>query len=251
MIDILLDPLVWLAFAIGLTIIFNLIARRCFRCVALSTCTLCLLVLLASPSFANRWIATLEDTYPLRQCDIASNTRPVVVLAGGLGGGYRDFPLEQRLSSYSKNRSLAAVEALADQKLLIIAGGLAPSRREGVAESEAIAVFIRPMLSEDVTVIQESGSANTYESAANIGAIFEQRQLSKELLLVTSAWHMRRSVDVFEQQGFSVCTYAVNPMQNLAVPLSALWPRISALQKTDLALHEWIGWLYYRYKGYL
>lgn len=250
MIDIFLDPLVWVAFALLLTMLFALLGKRCLRCLLLSSLSLGLLVAIASPSFANRWLASVENTYALRGCDVAANTRPVVVLAGGLAGGYRSFPLAQRLSNSSKNRALAVVETVKPDGLLFVSGGMAPSRNDD-AEADAMVQLIRPRLSTGVKVISEIESANTFESAVNLDEMFGQMSLQKDILLVTSAYHMPRAVGVFHKRGFDVCTYAVDPLQQIGVPLTAIWPRVSALRKTDVALHEWLGWLFYRQKGYL
>ena len=249
MIDVFLDPLVWLAGALLFTMLFSLFGRRCLRCLFLSFMSFCLLVLIASPGFANRWLATLEDTYPLRQCDVESNSRPVVVLAGGMSGGYGEFPSMQRLSSASKNRALAAAAVVKDQGMLIIAGG--PARNRDDAEADAMESLVQTMLPEHVSVLKEVNSESTHQNAINLSVIFDQKQLPKDILLVTSAYHMRRAVGVFRKQGFAVCTYGVDPLQHVGVPLTTLWPQVTALGKTQIALHEWLGWLFYRRQGFL
>ncbi len=250
MIDVVLDPLVWLAGALVLTMIFGLFGRRCRRCLFMSFSSLSLVVLVASPGFANRWLASLENAYPLRHCDIENNERPVVVLAGGMRGGYTDFSGAQRLSNTSKNRALAAAEIVAPHSLLFIAGGRARNRRTD-AEAEAMSALIEHSLPAGVTVVTEVNSESTHQNALNINSIFEQMQLPKDIVLVTSAWHMRRAVGVFRRHGFNVCTYGVDPQQHIGVPLTALWPQTTALQKTKIALHEWIGWYFYRRQGFL
>ncbi|MGB0867556.1 MAG: hypothetical protein ACPGSC_13685, partial [Granulosicoccaceae bacterium] len=138
MIEIALDPLIWIAGALLLTMLFSLFRRRCLRCFFFSLVTLMLLVLVASPGFANRWLGSLENAYPLRQCDIESSTRPVVVLGGGMTGGYREFSAPQRLSNTSKNRALAAAEVVKIDGFLFIAGGRAKNRHD-VSEADAMA----------------------------------------------------------------------------------------------------------------
>ncbi len=250
MFDIVLDPLVWIAAALAYTALRCLLGDYSRRCFFSSCACLCLLVIVASPAFANRWLATLENAYPLQYCDKLSATRPIVVLAGGLDGGYRNFPLPQRLSNASKNRALAAAAILEPGGLLFVAGGRAPDRSDD-AEADAMHQLIAPLLPANAKLVVESDSANTFENAANLDRLFAERNLAKDIVLVTSASHMQRAAGVFLKRGFAVCAYAVDPRQRLDTPLSILWPRVSALQKTDIALHEWIGWLYYRKQGYL
>lgn len=250
MLDILLDPLVWVAAVLILTLLFTLFRRRCLYCLITNFLALCLLVVVASPSFANQWLASLEDLYPLRHCDVSEKELPVVVLAGGMSGGYSDFPTIQRLSDSSKNRALAAVGVVQTGGLLFIAGGTAPNRRSDT-EADAIEALINPFLPKGVTVIKETNSENTHQNARNLQRVFEERKLSKDIVLVTSAYHMRRAMASFRKHGFEVCSFGVDPRQHLEVPRTALWPQVSALQKTKIAVHEWIGWLYYRQQGFI
>lgn len=250
MIDVLLDPLVWIATVLLLGLLFGLFGRGCLRCAVLSSVALCLLVLVASPAFANRWLATLEGAYPLQHCDIENNTRPVVVLAGGMTAGYREFPAMQRLNSASKNRALAAAAIVKPQGQLFIAGGRARNRRIST-EADAMESLILPMLAEGVVVTKETDSESTYENGRNMHRFFEKQGLAKDIVLVTSALHMRRAVGVFQNYGFEVCTYSVDPLQHIGVSWMALWPQVSALNKTRLTLHEWVGWLFYRQEGFL
>ncbi|MGB0867308.1 MAG: YdcF family protein [Granulosicoccaceae bacterium] len=250
MIDIFLDPLVWMAALLSLLVLFSLLFRRCWLCTLLGVASLAVLIGIASPAFANRWLATLENQYPLRQCDMTSNTLPVVTLAGGLAGGYKDFPLAQRLSNSSKNRALAALQITKPDGLLFISGGQAPNRHDD-AEAVAMAELIQPMMPKGARLITETESANTYENAVQLDALFKTQGLAKDIVLVTSAAHMPRAVGVFKKRGFKICTYAVDPRQHIGVPITTLWPQVTALLKTDTALHEWVGWWYYKRQGYL
>lgn len=250
MIDIFLDPLVWVAGALLLTMLFSLFGRRCLRCLLMSLMTLCLLVAVSSPGFSNRWLATLEDAYPLRHCDVESSERPVVVLGGGMSGGYSDFAAQQRLSNTSKNRALAAAEIVKTDGILFIAGGKARNRRTD-SEADAMSDLVAPVLAEGVTVAKEVDSETTYQNALNLESMFDQMNLPKDIVLVTSAWHMRRAVGVFRKRGFEVCTYGVDPLQHIGVPLTTIWPQVTALKKTQIAIHEWVGWFFYRQQDFI
>lgn len=247
--DLLLDPLVWLALGLLLTMLLSLFGRRCFRCLLLSSLSLGLLVAAASPGFANRWLATLENAYPLRNCNVDARVRPVVALGGGMDAGSAAMAPAQRLSDASKNRALAAAEIVAPGGLLLLAGG---RRGDGdTAEALAMASLVEPLVSEDVEVVTEVDSRSTHEMALQVDAWFEQNRVDKDIVLVTSAWHMRRAVGVFRKRGFEVCTYGVDPLQHIGVPLTTLWPQVTALQKTQIAVHEWVGWWFYRRQGFL
>ena len=73
-----------------------------------------------------------------------------------------------------------------------------------------------------------------------------------KILLVTSAFHMRRAEGVFAAQGLEVIP-APTDFQRL-VGVSTLpggTPTVSNLWRSTYALHELLGYWVYRYKGWL
>jgi uncharacterized SAM-binding protein YcdF (DUF218 family) len=69
-------------------------------------------------------------------------------------------------------------------------------------------------------------------------------------LLVTSAYHMPRSVGLFRKVGFAVEPYPVDwRVGDRADLLQFSAFAVEGLQRTDLAVHEWIGLLAYRLTG--
>jgi len=249
MADLVLDPLVWLAVLLMMCVLMGLV-RRCYRCAFMSFLSLGLLSLIASPGFANKWLGTLENEFPLRQCAMESNDDIIVVLGGGLNGGYTEFSGEQRLSDPSKNRALAAAEIVKEDGIMFFAGGKAASDTV-VPEAQAMASMVETMLPRGVTVAIEVDSTDTYQNAINVQSIIGQMGAKKEIVLVTSAVHMPRAQRVFAALGFEVCTYAVDPLLHKGVPLTTLWPQVTALNKTKRSLHEWVGRYYYQFKGYI
>lgn len=97
------------------------------------------------------------------------------------------------------------------------------------------------------------GSQNTREDAVETRKLFEARGWSKEILLVTSAFHMRRSAALFRKQGFSVHEAPTDFMADSDFRLTAfsLLPSEGALEITYLAVHEWMGYLAYKVLGWV
>jgi uncharacterized SAM-binding protein YcdF (DUF218 family) len=71
------------------------------------------------------------------------------------------------------------------------------------------------------------------------------------VLLVTSAFHMPRSKALFERQGFTVMEYPVDfRVDELEVSrLMKVLPDARALRRSDLAIRELLGRLYYALRG--
>jgi uncharacterized SAM-binding protein YcdF (DUF218 family) len=101
--------------------------------------------------------------------------------------------------------------------------------------------------SEQLTI--ERRSRNTEENAEFTKAIAAPKD-SERWLLVTSAYHMPRSVGLFRKAGFRVEPYPVDwrigPRADLRwfSPIAA-----EGLQRTELAVHEWLGLFAYWLTG--
>jgi len=95
-------------------------------------------------------------------------------------------------------------------------------------------------------VFQESESRTTYENA--LFAIEEIRQQGyQEIILVTSALHMRRSVQSFENNEVTIIPAPVNYLfENTQPGLLNILPNRFSFDHNLRALHEWIGLLYYK-----
>jgi uncharacterized SAM-binding protein YcdF (DUF218 family) len=70
---------------------------------------------------------------------------------------------------------------------------------------------------------------------------------SKKIILVTSAFHTRRALLLFEKAGFDVEPFRVDYRVDDTPDLTVLrfLPSVEALSNSDTALHELLGWLFY------
>ena len=101
-------------------------------------------------------------------------------------------------------------------------------------------------------IIYEEKSRNTHENAIFSGRILKSKFPGGKYLLITSAFHMRRSLSCFEKVKISADAfpadfyggeYAMN-FQFLLIPSS------NALAYFDLLWHEWTGYIMYKIVGY-
>ena len=60
-------------------------------------------------------------------------------------------------------------------------------------------------------------------------------------ILVTSAFHMPRSVGVYRQQGINIIPYPVDFKTIKEVSFNLSTSPISGLVRFDFSLHEWLG----------
>ena len=102
-------------------------------------------------------------------------------------------------------------------------------------------------------VISENQSRNTYENARNTAEILRKSDFKPPYLLVTSAFHMRRSLLCFQKQGIDVVPYAVDQHsgQIMFTPDKLFLPSPEVILDWDLLFHEWFGITVYKVMGYL
>ena len=90
---------------------------------------------------------------------------------------------------------------------------------------------------------------NTAQEAIEIRRSFNETNSSSKILLVTSAFHMKRAKKLFERQGFFVYPHPVDFKTSKILRWKSpnKWiPNSSSLNKSSLALRELIGRTIYR-----
>ena len=120
-----------------------------------------------------------------------------------------------------------------------------------MAEADVMRSFFVLAGFSDERLILERESVNTAASAVALANLMGVDPSAKQSIrLLTSALHMARSEAVFSSNGFDVCPIAVDRRAVKNVAWYRLVPQATALRKFDELLHEWVGMLYYRFKGY-
>ncbi|QLL29192.1 YdcF family protein [Thermosynechococcus sichuanensis E542] len=107
-------------------------------------------------------------------------------------------------------------------------------------------------------ILLDTTSLNTYENAVNVKALLEKHQIQGDLLLVTSAYHMPRSVAIFRRLGMNVIP-APTDYRYLSIARSPTWqnlllsliPNPYNVDITTIALREYQGLLVYKLRGWL
>lgn len=130
-------------------------------------------------------------------------------------------------------------------KPILVTGG----RPLGNSVSEA--QQMRAALQEDFRVLArwtEDDSDNTSENARFSFRILQQHGIRK-IYLVTHAWHMPRSADVFRRAGFEVVEAPTAFTTRYQTDIFAFIPNAGALHGSTIFVHEVIGLLWYRVKS--
>ena len=184
-----------------------------------------------------------------------------------LGGGTRsaDYPRQLVEVNESGDRVIYAAwlyhQGAADT--LILSGGdpsvFAPAN-DSVGADQML-VLLQMLGVPETAVILETNSRNTYENALYSKPLLEEID-AKEVLLVTSAFHMPRSVAIFEKQDVSVVPLPTDfeivsyedgrdSSFDLLNAFSKFLPTVSNLEVTTRAIREYIGMVIYWLRGWL
>jgi uncharacterized SAM-binding protein YcdF (DUF218 family) len=98
----------------------------------------------------------------------------------------------------------------------------------------------------------EAESQNTKENAVFTKSLLDNNNIKGELLLITSAFHMRRSLGCFRKAGMTVDPYSTD---RFAGPRKfefdhVFIPNIAAIEGWDNLIHEIAGFITYKMMGY-
>lgn len=133
--------------------------------------------------------------------------------------------------------------------ILVFTGGKLPWQRGDETEGEVLKRHAELVQIPPEQIFVSEKAENTEQEARGVRNLLAPTQ--NKIILVTSAFHMRRAKNIFEQLGFEVFPYPVN-IRTLAedITVMSFLPDPRALYATHTALHELLGRLYYQIKNY-
>jgi uncharacterized SAM-binding protein YcdF (DUF218 family) len=129
---------------------------------------------------------------------------------------------------------------------VVFTGGSANLISNDAREADYAATLFESLGVDKARLMMERRSRNTQENAEFSKALAAPKK-GERWLLVTSAFHMPRSVGLFRKAGFDVEAYPVDwRVGSRADLLSFSVIANDGLGRTDLGLREWIGlWAYW------
>lgn len=244
------QPLLWVC---ALLLLSLLVLRRWPRAGRrLVGAALAVLVLMAWKPLPEAVIRQLESHYP----EMAPNAKlegyvGVVVLGGATESGRTQMAHLQPMLNDAAERMTGTVAVLRTNPHLrvLFTGGEGSLMGIGQTEAERAKMFFDSLGVKDAQVQYESASRNTYENAV-LTAKLPGVDPTQRWLLMTSAWHMPRSMATFQKAGWNVTAYPVD----FRTGESSDWLDFSMAGGAvdwQLALHELVGLLAYKLSGRL
>jgi uncharacterized SAM-binding protein YcdF (DUF218 family) len=195
------------------------------------------------------WLMTaLEDRFPAWDESRGAPTG-IIVLGGAISPDVSANRGSAALNESAERMTAVAALARRYPEARIVFTGGSGRLLGGAAEAD----FVLPLWEsfgigrERVTL--EDRSRNTSENARFTRELVQPKQ-GERWLLVTSAYHMPRSIGVFRREGFAVEAYPVDWRTRGATDALLPFAALSAgLARTDAAVHEWAGLFAYWVTG--
>src|SRR5262249_9989316 len=124
---------------------------------------------------------------------------------------------------------------------IVFTGGSANLISNDAKEADFAVEIFEALCIDKARLIIERRSRNTFENAVFTKALVAQK-LGERWLLLTSGYHMPRSVGLFRQAGFVVEPYPVDWRVGAGADVFAFSQTAGeGLARTDTAIREWIG----------
>ena len=164
-----------------------------------------------------------------------------------MGGVYADFMHTADWSSLMP-ASLARLEHALDT------WQIDPQRKLYMAASADEADAVHAMLAalgleSAENIIFLDNVSNTQDSVAALATGYPSAR--GELIgVVTSAFHMRRTAATMSKAGFKICALPSHFLSTTRIPPPWVIPTRSTIAQMDLVLHEYVGLLWYRLRGF-
>jgi len=182
----------------------------------------------------------LENRFPT-VTTLPANVTGIIVLGGAVKP---DISQARGIPSLNGDAErMTALAYLARQypnARLAFTGGNGALVHGTMAEADVAREIFTELGVDQSRIVYEGQSRNTYENVLDLKALVHP-QPGQNWLLITSAWHMPRSVGLFRHAGWPVLPYPVayKTAPNLLTALQGSFP--DRLGMVDLATHEWVG----------
>ncbi|MFD2999620.1 YdcF family protein [Pontibacter toksunensis] len=239
-------PFIWVLVLLLLAVFLKSLKWRRISLFA----ALAILFIFSNPFLANEaWRAWEVEATPVNQLE----QYDVAVILTGVTAFREDIP--DRIHTHKgADRFLHPLQLYRMGKVekFLVTGGSGRVLAGFVPEAEQVEKVLLMAGVPEEDILTEGNSRNTHENAVNTAGLLEQHPEWQDLLLVTSAFHMRRSVGCFEKAGVHTTPFSTDfyASERRLTPDEIIIPSISAFSNWHLLIHEITGFVVYKILGY-
>ena len=114
---------------------------------------------------------------------------------------------------------------------------------------EGMMAFLKAMGMPEEDIILETKAWTTQENATFTLELIGDSLKTVPSLLITSASHMRRSLETFHRAGIPSDPYITDTPVQVGDQQTSWMPSLAVLLRWQELLHEWVGYVYYAWKN--
>lgn len=178
---------------------------------------------------------------------------PIGIVLGGITADKE--PRDRSHVVGDADRILHAIQLYREGKIekILLSGGSGKLLTDSVPEAISLKRILDHAQIPEADILVEATSRNTHENAQNSQEVLTERNISGTVLLITSAYHMRRAEACFEKVGLSVDPFPVS-MRSDTPKFTPDWliiPTSAAIGSFELVIRECVGMVAYWAVGYI
>ena len=242
--------LVWGALIVLTVVLWR---RRLRRFAAVAGALVVFITVVGSTGVPGRLLGALERPYAGVKIEDLPAADAVVLLGGGAGGSRYEVGGVHLTAAGDRLVMAAELMRLGKAPVLLIGGNAGTLDGRLILESEIMKGLLTRWGVPADAMIPLGGNADTHDEAIDVRALATERGW-RRVLLVTSANHMRRAAATLRQMGIEVTPVPCNFLTSVStgeVPFSPSVPGTDGFVKMGGWLHEKIGWIVYRRRGWV
>ena len=197
-----------------------------------------------------RWVEGVEDRIVIQDV----KTADAIVVLSGMIEERKNAPLGEWSGAVDRFEGGVDLFNAGRAPLLILTGGWVPWTPNNKPEGEILALRAVKLGVPKDKILVTANVQNTEEEAIAV------RQLGRNwwvtgskprIILVTSAFHMRRAEMLFRKNGFEVTPFPVDfdSSDSCGITILSFVPSAQALARSETVIKEIIGFAYYWVMG--
>jgi len=182
----------------------------------------------------------------LKVAEIPAGRMAIVLLGGGIYENAPEYGGDDSLSRHGLMRAAYAAELVKQTGIPVYTTGGMPLTHTAEPEGTIMARWLVKFGVPKHMVHVEVAARTTWENAGNTKLVLQKLGVSR-IILVTSAWHMPRSVWCFKKNELDVIAAPTDYLtKQAAYDLRSYFPRWNVMADSGDALHEYLGLAWYR-----
>ena len=206
--------------------------------------SLALFYIISTPFFSDNFFKVVEGQYNKLELQKINEADAIVVLGGSVR--INEIKNKYNVEWGDADRFFGGLKLYKEKKSkqIIFTGGKMPYNLTKLSEGDILKKYAIEfgINAEDILVTKDA--LNTFEESEAVRELLGE---NKRIILVTSAFHMKRAKKIFQQKGFNVTAYKVDYKTAPIVKVNFinLIPSASSLCKTEIGFREILGRFYY------